>query len=192
MTLKFDGWPRKTIGHLLYAISNFVHRFKIIRWIQTGVRVRKRPIWDKIGDFLSPVWPWNSPDDLEKQWGASSMIRQALPTTVHHFIAISEFTLELQSGNAQIGKNSAFLSCVTLEFESWPWKTIGHLFYDTSSFVHNLGQNRRFFVLCNLEIWQMTLKNNRHLFYATWSLIHHFVAIGEFKLKLYWETPNLI
>ena len=26
-TLKFDGWPRKTIGHLFYATSNFVYHF---------------------------------------------------------------------------------------------------------------------------------------------------------------------
>ena len=57
-------------------------------------------------------------------------------------------------------------------------KTIGHLFYTTSSFVQhlvaigefrwsytpetpNLGQIRRFLEPCDLEIWRMTLKNNR-------------------------------
>ena len=35
-------------------------------WIQTGVTVRKCPIWVKIGDFC-PVWPSNLTDDLEKQ-----------------------------------------------------------------------------------------------------------------------------
>ena len=50
---------------------------------------------------------------------------------VHHFKAIGEFKLELQSGKAQFG------SCVTLKFDGWPWKTIGHLFYTMSSFVHN-------------------------------------------------------
>ena len=29
------------------------------------------------------------------------------------------------------------LSCVTLKFDGWPWKTIGHIFYTTSSFVHH-------------------------------------------------------
>ena len=67
VTLKFDGWPSKTIGHLFYATSSFVH----------------------------------------------------------HFIAIDEFKLELQSGNAQSGSNSAILAP------------------------------------CDLEIWRMTLKNNR-------------------------------
>ena len=30
-----------------------------------------------------------------------------------------------------------FLSRVTLKFDGWPWKTIGHLFYAKSSFVHH-------------------------------------------------------
>ena len=71
-----------------------------------------------------------------------------------------------------------FFSCVTLKFDGWPSKTIGHLFYATSSFVQhfiaigefklelqsgkpNLGQIRRFLAPCDLEIWRMTLKNNR-------------------------------
>ena len=78
--LKFNGWPRKIIGHLFYTTSSFVHHFK----------------------------------------------------------SISEFKLELQSGNAQFGsKSTIFLSRVTLQFDGWPWKTIGHLFYATSSFVHH-------------------------------------------------------
>ena len=30
-----------------------------------------------------------------------------------------------------------FLSRVTLKFDGWPWKTIGHIFYATLSCVHN-------------------------------------------------------
>ena len=57
---------------------------------------------------------------------------------VHHFKAIGEFKLELQSGNAQFGsKLMIFVSRVTLQFDVWPWKTIGHLFYATSSFVQH-------------------------------------------------------
>ena len=56
---------------------------------------------------------------------------------VHHFIGICEFKMELQSGTAKSGSKSAiFLSRVTLIFDGWPWKTTGHLFYATSSFVH--------------------------------------------------------
>ena len=42
---------------------------------------------------------------------------------VHHFVAIGEFKLELQSGNAQSGWNSMiFFSRVTLKFDGLPWK----------------------------------------------------------------------
>ena len=71
-----------------------------------------------------------------------------------------------------------FLSCVTFKFDGWPWQTIGHLFYATSSFVNHfkaIGEfklewesgNAQFrsksaiFVPCDLEISWMTLKNNR-------------------------------
>ena len=148
---------------------------------------------------------------------------------MQHFVAIGEFKLELQSGNAQSGSNTTifravrpwnltnnlennrapllcyfklcasfhthwwfkisvtvwkrsipvkiddFLSRVTLKFDGWPSKTIGHLFYATSSFVQhfiaigefkrpetpNLGQIWWFLAPCDLEIWRMTLKNNR-------------------------------
>ena len=30
VTLKFDGWPQKTIGHLFYATLSFMHHFVAI------------------------------------------------------------------------------------------------------------------------------------------------------------------
>ena len=35
-------------------------------------------------------------------------------------------------------KINDLLSCVTLQFDVWPWNTIGHLSYATSSFVHHI------------------------------------------------------
>ena len=73
--------------------------FQIHRWIQTGFAVCKCSIQVKIADFLSHVTlkfdgrPWNTIGHLF--YAASSF--------VHHFIAITEFKLELQSGNAQFG-----------------------------------------------------------------------------------------
>ena len=101
-------------------------------WIQTGVTVLKRTIQVEIGDFLSRVtlkfdgWPWKT---IGRLFYATS-------TFVHHFVDIGEFKLGLQSANAQFGSND-FFSRVTLKFDGWPWKTIGHFFYATSSFVHN-------------------------------------------------------
>ena len=96
--------------------------FQSHQWILTGVTVRRRSIRVKIGNFLSRVtwkfdrWPWKTIGHLF--YVASSF--------VHHFIAISEFKLKIQSGNAQFGSKSAI-----------------------------------FFVPCDLEIWPMTLKNKR-------------------------------
>ena len=51
VTLKFDGLPWKTIGHLFWATSKLCASFHSHWWIQTGVTVRKRPIWIQIDDF---------------------------------------------------------------------------------------------------------------------------------------------
>ena len=51
----------------------------------------------------------------------------ATSSFVHHFIAIGEFKLELQSGNAQSGSNSAISAPCDLEIWRMTLKTIGHL-----------------------------------------------------------------
>ena len=109
--------------------------FHSLLWNQNEVTVRKHQIWVKIGDVVSRVtlkfdrWPWKIIGHLF--YATSSL--------VHHFIAICEFKMQLQSGNAQFWSRLAiFLSCVTLKFDRWHWKTRGHLFYAMSSFVHHL------------------------------------------------------
>ena len=76
---------------------------------------------------------------------------------VHHFKAIGEFKLELQSGNALLGSKLAiFLSHVTLQFDRWPWKTTGHLFYTTWSFVHHskaIGEFKLQLQSGNAQLW---------------------------------------
>ena len=115
--------PLKNRAPLLYC-TKLCTSFQSHGWIQTEVTVWKQSIWVKIVDFLSSVtlkfdrWPWKTTGHLF--YVASSF--------VHHSIAINEFKLELQSGNGQFGSKSVFfLSRVTLKFDGWPWKTIGHL-----------------------------------------------------------------
>ena len=84
-------------------------------------------------------WFFFVPRNLEIWWMTLKNNRHLFYTTlsfVHHFKAMGEFKLELQSGNAQFWSKSAFfLSRVTLKFDEWHWKTIGHLSYATSSSV---------------------------------------------------------
>ena len=114
MTLKNNRAP-------LLCYFKLYASFRSNQWIQAGVTVRKRPIWVKIDDFFSrvtlqfDVWPWKTIGHLF----------YATSSFMHHFVAISDFKLELESGNGQFGSNSTILEP------------------------------------CDLEIWQMTLKNNR-------------------------------
>ena len=131
--------------------------------------VRKHPILVKISDVLSHVtlkfdgWPWKTVGHLSF----------AVSSFVQHFIAIGEFKLELQSGNAKFGSNSTIcFSRMTLKFNRWHWKTIGHLFYAASSFVHH------FVAIGELKL-ELQSGNN-----ATSSFVHNLVATCEFKLEL--------
>ena len=99
-----------------------------------------------------------------------------LPVSFHNHQWIqTKVTVQKRSIWVKIGD---FLSRVTMKFEEWPWKAIGHLFYATSSFMHHFvatgelklklqsgnaqfGSKSTILELCDLEIWWMTLKNNR-------------------------------
>ena len=162
VTLKFDWWPRKNNkARLLYYIKLCVS-FQIDQWIQTGVTVWKRPIWVKFDDFLSPVtlqfdvWPWKK-----------GHLFYATSSFVHHFVAISDFKLEIQSGNGQFG------SKLTIFLAVWPWnltydleKTIRHLFYATSSFVHHFVATGVFKL--ELQSGNVQFGSNSTIFRAVW------------------------
>ena len=113
VTLKFDGWPSKTIGHLFYVTSSFVQHFVAIDEFKLELQsgVRKRLIWVKINAFFIRVtlkfdgWPSKTIGHLF----------YATSSFVHHFVAVGEFKLELQSGNAQSGSNLTLFRAV------WPW-----------------------------------------------------------------------
>ena len=79
--------------------------------------------------------------DLEIGWMTQKNNRALFYATLsflHHFVAIGEFKLELQSANTKFGSKSTILfSRVTLKFDGWPSKIIGHLFSTTSSFVQH-------------------------------------------------------
>ena len=87
------------------------------RWIQTKVTVRKRSSRVKIDDFLSRMtlkfdeWPWRTIGNLF--YATSSFLL--------HFVAIGEFKLELQSGNAQFGSKLTIFRAV------WPWNFMDDL-----------------------------------------------------------------
>ena len=146
----------KNRAHLLYHVK-LCASFQSHGWIQTGVTVWKHSIRVRIGDILSRVtlkfdgWPWITIGQFF--YAASSF--------VHHFIGIGEFILELQSGNAQFwSKSMIFFSCVTLKLDGLPWKTVEHLFYATSSFVHHyigIGEFKLELQSGNAQFWSKSM-----------------------------------
>ena len=120
------------------------------------------------------MWPWNLMNDPKNDKAPLLYyIKLCASFQIHQWIQTG-----VTVWKRTIGVKIDDFSSVTLQFDIWPWKTIGHLFYATSSFVHhfvpigkfklelqswkpNLGQIQRFLEPCDLEIWRMTSKYNR-------------------------------
>ena len=66
VTLKFDGWPRKTIEHLSIAVSNFVQHFIAIGKFKLELQSGNAQFGSNSTIFRAG-WPWNLTYDLEKQ-----------------------------------------------------------------------------------------------------------------------------
>ena len=135
VSLKIDKWPWKTIGHLFYTTSSFVHHVKSIGEVKLELQSRKAQFGSKLPIFC-PTWPWNLMDDLlyyiklcaafQSQWYIQTRV-----------------TVWKRSIRAKIGH---FLSRMTLKIDRWPWKIIWHLSYADSSFVHN------FIAICAIKL----------------------------------------
>ena len=104
VTLKFYGWPSKTIGHLFYATSSFVYHFV------------------PIGEFKLELQSGNAQSGSNstifravRPWKTIGHLFYATSSFVQNFVPIGEFKLELQSGNAQSGSNLTIFRAV------WPW-----------------------------------------------------------------------
>ena len=66
VTVKFDGWPCNTIGHLFYATSSFVHHFVAIGELKLQLQSGNAQSGSNSMIFRG-VRPWNLMDDLAKQ-----------------------------------------------------------------------------------------------------------------------------
>ena len=172
-------------AHLLCYIK-FCASFQSHRWSQTYVTVRELSIRVKISHFFVSGVPYCvcvSCVTLEFDrwpWKTTGHFFYAASSFVHHSVAISEFKLELQSGNAQSWSKSVIFFCpVWLSNSMNDYQkqqcTSSILLYAfsiiskplaTSNLSYcpetlNSGQSQRVFNPCDLEISRMTLKNKR-------------------------------
>ena len=131
--MKFDGWPWKTIGHFFYTTSSFVHHFKSIGEIKLDLGFRHALFGSKLVEYY--------PFDLEIWWMTLENNRAPL-LCCFKLCAAFRSHWWIQTG-VTVRKRPIwvkfddFESRATLKFDGWPCKTIGHIFYATSSFVHH-------------------------------------------------------
>ena len=188
----------------LYKAS-FVHHFKAMGEFKLELQSGNAQFGSKSEIFFVPC-------DLEiwrmtlKNNRAPLLYYAYMFSFVHHIRTIGEFKLELRSGNAQFGlKDGNFLSPVTLKFDIWPWKTIGHLFYTTWSSVHHFiatgdfkldlqsgntqfGTKSAIFESRDLGIWQMALKNNREPLLSKWGFDLYDLDLWPLNLTFAWTS----
>ena len=151
MTLKFDGWPRQNKrAALLYNIKFCAHYFKAIGKFKLELQSGNAQFWANLAITFVPC-------DLEISRMTFTIIRASL---LFYFRLCALFLSH---------HNRHFVSRATYRFGGWPWKTIGYLFYATSSIKLELqsgnavfgSKSMGFFFLCDLGSWQVTLTNKR-------------------------------
>ena len=148
--------------------------------------------------FSVSIRPWNLMDDLEKQYGISFMLLQALCQITQPSVK-SNSSHRPESPNSD--QNWQFLVPCNIEIL---WMTLKNnrasllcYFKHCASFHNHRWIQARvtvqkhpiwvkicdFFVRPDLQIWWMISKTIGHLFYATSSFVHHFVVIYKFQLE---------
>ena len=149
MTLKFDVWPWKTIGHLFYSTSSLVHHFVTIGILKLKLQSGNAQFGSNSTIFRA-VWPWNLTDDLKqgKSEGFESCDRPI----------IWKRPIWVKTGD--------ILYRVTLKFDGWPWNTIGHLSFAVSSFVQHFIDIGEFKL--ELQSGNAQSRSNSTIFRAVW------------------------
>ena len=114
-----DLWPWPLTWTLPWSVVMTPENFMMIRWWEHS----QKGVTDRQTD-----WRTDRQRDRQKYHSKSCLVAAktighlfyATSSFVHHFVAIGDFKLELQSGNAQFGSNSTIFRAV------WPW----NLMYD--------------------------------------------------------------
>ena len=166
MTLKFNGWPRKIVGHLFCTTSSFVHHFKSISEFKLELQSGK----SETPNLGQNRWFYLT-CDLEI-W-RMTLKNKRVPLLCYFKLCASfrshwwiQTGVTVQERPIWV-KIDDFFSCVTLKFDVWPGKTIGHLFCATSSFVHHFLAIGEFKL--ELQSGNAQSGSNSAIFRAVWT-----------------------
>ena len=109
MTLQFDVCAWKTIGHLFYSTSSFVHIFVAIG--EFKLELQSGIAQSGSNSMISrALWPWYLTYDLEKQQGTSSQQHQTI-------WIISSYV----NSNWSYSPETAKLDCDLCDLDIWSW-----------------------------------------------------------------------
>ena len=157
-------------------------------WFKLELQSGNSQFGSKSAIFLLQ-WPWNLKDDLEKQKDISSY-----PTSsfVHYFVAISEFKLELQSGNTQF-RSKLVIFCPMLKNNRAPLLTYfklcvlfrSHWWIQTGITVQ-FGWKSMIF--CPLWPWQMTFKQVKSEWFDSWNQPSNLTQTGFKFFFIFWPV----
>ena len=133
-TIHRAAWSQlKTIGHLFYATSSFVHHCVPIGELKLELQSGNAQFGSNSTIFRA-VRPWNLTYDLENNRAPLLCYFKLCAAFRTHWWIQTGVTVR----KCPIWvKFNDFYSRVTLKFDGSPWKTIGYLFYATSSFVQH-------------------------------------------------------
>ena len=140
VTLKFNRWSWKIIGHLFHATSSFVHHFVTIGEFKLELQSGSAQFGLKSMIFLA-VWPCYSTDDLAKNhrapllcyfklcasfcshwWIETGVTVQKRPIlSIIKLCASFHPHMWIQTGVIVQKQLSGVMSSVTLTFNLWPW-----------------------------------------------------------------------
>ena len=112
VTLKFDGWPWKTIDHLFYGSYSFVHHFVAICVFKLELQSRNAQS-GSIRRFLEPC-------DVEI-WRMTLKNNRAPLLCCFQLCAWFHRPMWIQTGVGVRKRLSWVLTSVTLTFDLWPW-----------------------------------------------------------------------
>ena len=142
-----------------------------------------------------PVWPWDLMDDLEKQYGTSSMLLQALYIIQSHrkiqsWITVRKLPIRVKSGDFFVPRDLEIWR-LTLKDNRVPllcWFKLGASFLSHQWILTGVPVRKHpIWVKIGDHFSCVTLKFDKswlwktigHFFYATSSFTHHFKASSK-------------
>ena len=175
VTLKFDGWPWKTMGHLFYTTSSFLHHFKAIGKVTGLLRGRS---WVRPWDPARGVIPHGcSPYHTSMAVGKGLRCLVHAPVGKHLFKAL----WPLLYMRLPLTWNKCHSSPIIMLLQAL---CIISLWAISEIKLSNQSGNAQFgskFMILTID--GCPWKNKGHCVYAASNFVHHFITISEIKLE---------